>query len=149
VLISTVEDISSLEGRSTGAGNSLVLTAAAAADTNGADDRSAAPQWNAAGEDHHAPVIGSVDAKELLARLAVFGELCSLDIESARRERFVDRDIDAADPGAIHSYMTHEISTSIDNGNVHRLADFARFGFRGGGYAARITESDHDIVLQF
>jgi len=70
--------------RGAGSGDRLVLISVAATDPDRADDRSTAPQWNAAGEDHHAPVIGGVDAKEQLARLAVFGELPSLDIESAR-----------------------------------------------------------------
>jgi hypothetical protein len=68
-------------------GDRLVLIATAAADTDRADDRSVTPQGDAAGEDHHAPVVGCVDAKELLARLTIFGELRSFDIEGARRER--------------------------------------------------------------
>jgi hypothetical protein len=89
-----------------------------------------------------------VNAKELLARLTVFGELRGLDIERARRERLVDRDIDAADPGTVHSDMAHEISAGIDDSDVHRLADFERFGFCSGDYAPCVTKSNHDIVLQ-
>jgi hypothetical protein len=123
------------------------LIATAAADTDGADDRSIPLQGDPTGEDHDAPVVRCVDAKELLARLAVFGELRGFDIEGARRERLVDRDIDAADPGAVHSDMAHQISTRVDDGDVHRLADFARFGFCSGDYPPCVTESNHDIVL--
>jgi hypothetical protein len=121
------------------------LSAIAATDSDRADDGSAMPQWNAAGKDHHASVIGCVDAKKLLARLAVFGELRGFDIESARRERFVDRDIDAADPGAIHAHMADEIAAAIDDGDVHWLTDFVRLAFRSGDDAARITKSNHDV----
>jgi hypothetical protein len=44
--------------------------------------------------------------------------------------------------------VADEISAAIDDGDVHRLTDFARLGFRGGDDVARITESNHDIVLQ-
>jgi hypothetical protein len=44
--------------------------------------------------------------------------------------------------------MAHEISAGIDDGDVHRLADFARPGFGSGDYAACVTESNQHIVLQ-
>jgi len=116
--------------------------------TDGANDRSVARQGDATCDDHHASVVRCVDAKELLARLSIIAELRGFCIERARRERLVDRDIDAADPGAVHSDMAHLISAGVDDGDVHRLADFARFGFRSGDYALCVTESNHDMVLQ-
>jgi hypothetical protein len=95
----SIEGRCSVEHRGAGSGDRLVLIAVAATDPDCTDDRSTAPQWNAAGEDHHASVIGCVDAKELLAWLAVFGGLRSLGIERPRGERLIDRDIDAAGPG--------------------------------------------------
>jgi hypothetical protein len=118
----------------------LVLIAAAPADTNGADDQSVTPQRDATGEDHHAPAVRCVDAKELLARLTIFGELRSLDIEGARRERLVDRDIDAADPGAVHSDMAHQISTDL-NALVNEALSLAYHG-------ARARDQNFDIVLE-
>jgi len=44
--------------------------------------------------------------------------------------------------------MAHEISAGIDDGDVHWLTYFVRLGFRSGDDAARVTESNHDIVLQ-
>jgi hypothetical protein len=43
--------------------------------------------------------------------------------------------------------MSHEISTGIDDGDVHWLTDFVRLGLGGGDNAACITESDHDTVV--
>lgn len=56
------------ERRGAGRGDRLVLIAAAAADTDRADDRSVTPQRDATGKDHDGPVVRCVDAKELLAR---------------------------------------------------------------------------------
>jgi hypothetical protein len=39
-------------------------------------------------------------------------------------------------------------AAGIDDGDVHWLPDFACLAFCGGDDAARITESNHDIVLQ-
>jgi hypothetical protein len=44
--------------------------------------------------------------------------------------------------------MAHQISAGIDDGDVHWLADFERFGFCSGDYAPCVTKSNHDIVLQ-
>jgi hypothetical protein len=126
-------------------GGYLVLISIAAADPDCAGDCSTTPQWNAAREDHHAPVVRCVDPKELPAGLTIFGELRGFYIEGARRERLVDRNIEAADPGAVHPDMAHQIPAGIDDGDVHRLTDFVRFGFCGGDHAPRITESNHDM----
>jgi hypothetical protein len=73
VLINFTTGVLGRESR--GRGDGVVLTATAAADPDGADDRSVTPQRNTASEDHDSPVVGYMDPKELLARLAVFGEL--------------------------------------------------------------------------
>src|SRR6201996_2550135 len=63
------------DGRSPGCRDRLILFPTTAADTDGADDRSIAPQRDAACEDHDPPVIGVLNSIELLARLAVLREL--------------------------------------------------------------------------
>src|SRR6202008_1735960 len=78
-----------------GGGDRGILTAASAAHANGADDRSAAPQRQTAGEDHAPPVARSVNSEERLARLTAFGELRRRNVEGARG--LVDRKVDAAD----------------------------------------------------
>jgi hypothetical protein len=64
------------------------------------------------------------------------------------RTRSVDRDIDAADPGAFHPDVARQIPAGVDDGDVHRLANFARFGFYSGDHPLCVIESNHDIVLQ-
>jgi hypothetical protein len=61
------------------------LIAIATTDADPADDRSPTPQWNAARKDHHAPVIGSVDAKELLPGW-LFWASWAVSISNARAE---------------------------------------------------------------
>jgi len=45
------------------------------------------------------------------------------NIKSARRIRLFLRDIDTADPRAVHPDMRDDISTSIRDGDVHRLSN--------------------------
>jgi hypothetical protein len=75
---------STRQSEGSGQSNGIIVSAAAAAHSNRADDRSVAPQRDAASEDHHTPVVGNMNSKKLLARLAVCGELGGRDIECAR-----------------------------------------------------------------
>jgi hypothetical protein len=72
-----------LNGGSAGCRDLLILAAAAAADADGADDLPVAPQGDAASEDHDPSMIGVLDSVELLARLAVLGELRGRNVECA------------------------------------------------------------------
>src|SRR5687767_14236186 len=85
----------------TGFGDGVVLFAAAAGDANGADDLAAFLDGDAAGEDHHLAVVRGVDAEELVAGLAVVGEVFGSDVEGPRGPCLFDRDVDAADPRAV------------------------------------------------
>src|SRR5215469_1255990 len=58
-----------LIGGCTSFGDRLVLIARATADADGADNLSVPLQRDASGENHDLAVVGSVDAKELSARL--------------------------------------------------------------------------------
>src|SRR3954453_2652456 len=82
-----------LERRGACFGDGLILLAQAAADADGSHDFIAAFERNSAGENHHAAVVGSVDAEELVAGLAELGELPGGDVEGARGPGFIDRDI--------------------------------------------------------
>jgi hypothetical protein len=64
---------------------------------------------DSAGENHDAAVIRCVDAEELLSWLAVLGRFRRREIEGARRERLVHRDIDTVDPRIVHSNVDHQI----------------------------------------
>jgi hypothetical protein len=124
VLINFTTGVLGRESR--GRGDGVVLTATAAADPDGADDRSVTPQRNTASEDHDSPVVGYMDPKELLARLAVFGELRRRNVECARRKRLVDGDVDTADPRAVHPNMAHQIPADIDARRVMAAAEIGQ-----------------------
>ena len=71
-------------------------------------------------------VVRYVDAEELVSRLAVAAKLQRRDIEGLRGEGLVDGDVDAAKPRPIHAHESREVGACIDDGNIHRLADFLR-----------------------
>jgi hypothetical protein len=110
------------------------------ADPDGADDLTVAAHRNAAGEDHDAPVVGSMDPVELLVRLGVLGQVLGGKVESACGEGLVNGDVDAAQPGSIHPHVGDEVSAGIDDGDVHGLADLRRARFGGGNDGAGVCE---------
>src|ERR1700730_6313809 len=118
------------DSRRAARGACLILTAAAAADPDRADDHPVAPQRNAACEDHDPYMIGVLDSVELLAWLAVLREGGSRDAECARGIWLIEVDVDAAYPRAVHPHMAHQIAAGVDHGNIHGLADLACLGFR-------------------
>src|ERR1700722_5478905 len=126
----------------------LVLLARTSADADGAHDLPVAPEWNSACEDHHAPIVGGVDAEELTAGLGKFREVLGADVEGACRERLFDRDIDAADPCLIHAHMGDEITAAIRDGDIHRLPQFLRLLLRRRNDPAGIFQCDHNNLLQ-
>jgi hypothetical protein len=69
-------------------------------------------QWNAAGENHDAVMVRSMDAEELVARLAVLGEFLRRDVKGARGEGLVDGNIDRSNPRAIHANVRNEVLPS-------------------------------------
>src|SRR5690606_24816530 len=68
-----------------------------------------------------------------------------------RRPCLVDRDVDAADPGAVLPHMRDEIAAGIDDRDVHGLSDLGGLLLCGGDDAARILEvhGGHDLLLLF
>ena len=89
-------------------------------------------------------MVRGVNAEELIARLAVFSEFLGRDVEGARGECFVDRNINRADPGVVHADMSDQVGPLVDDGDVHRLADFRCFFFGGGDNAAGVGEFQHE-----
>jgi hypothetical protein len=97
---------------SRGLRHSLILLSRSAAYTDRANDFSAALQGNATGKDHDSTVIRDMNAEKLPARLRMLGEIFGRNIEGAGGKCFIDRDVDAADPGAIHANMRNKIAPS-------------------------------------
>src|SRR6185436_18415231 len=126
--------------RGSGLGDRRVLVAVAAADADRADDLAVALERDAAGEDDHPSLVGLLDAVELASGLGLLGEVRRRQIERARRVRLVDRDVDAADPRAVHADVGYEVAAGVDDGDVLRLADLVRALLGGGRHAARVLE---------
>src|SRR3954463_15492012 len=75
------------EGRDGRLGDRVVLLAVAAADAHRADDLAVALERDAAGEDHHAALVGFLDAEERATGLGIGGELRGRQVERPRGER--------------------------------------------------------------
>lgn len=84
----------------------MILPAGAAAYSNSANHFPIALECHSAGEDHDAAIIGRMDAKELLTSLRMRGQVFRGDIERAGSKCLLNRNIDAANPGSVHSYMS-------------------------------------------
>src|ERR1700691_22806 len=117
------------ERRRPGFRDCVILVAGAAADADRAYYLAVFLKRDTARENHDLSVIRGVDAKELAARLRMMCEIFSRDIECRRRIGLLLRDIDAADPRAVHAYVGDDISSLVRHRNVHRLADLSRLLF--------------------
>jgi hypothetical protein len=82
----------------------LILFAGASADADRTHDLPFAPEWYSAGENHDPSGIGDMDSRELAAGLGVLRQILGGHVESPRCVRFVNRNIDAADLGAVHPH---------------------------------------------
>lgn len=127
-----------------GFGDGVILLSGAAADADGANDLAILAQRNSTGEDHDAAVIGDVNAEELIARLRMRRQVFGRDVEGPGRESFVDGNIDAANPGSVHSNVGHQVAAPVDYGDVHRLTDLLSLLLRGGDDSASCFEI-HDL----
>src|SRR5882757_7684961 len=89
-----------------------------------------------------------MDAEELTSGLRVLCKLLGADVEGSSRECLVDRDVDAAQPGAIHAHVRHEIAAFVRYSDVHRLPDLPRLPLCRRYYLSRICKRDHRFLLR-
>src|ERR1700722_1579089 len=125
----------------------MVLSARAAADTDGANHLAIFLQRNSAGENHDLAVVGSVDSKKLLAGLRMGSQVLGRNVECARGVRFFLGNIDTADPCSVHADVRHQVAASISDSDVHGLSDFRSLLFRRGYYASCICQTNHLLSL--
>ena len=71
----------------------MILLAGASANADRTYNLSVALQRYSAGENHDTSKIGDMDSKKLATGLGVFRQILGCDVESARRVRFVNRNI--------------------------------------------------------
>ena len=82
-----------LIGRHARFGDGLILLARATADADCAHYLPALLQRNAAGENHHAPMVRGMNAEKLSAGLRVFRQILRGNIEGPRGEGFIDESL--------------------------------------------------------
>jgi hypothetical protein len=82
----------------------MILLAGASTHADRAHDLSLALERYSPGENHDPSGIGDMYSKELATGLGVLRQILGCDFESARGVRFVNRNIDAADLGAVHPH---------------------------------------------
>src|SRR6478672_3519499 len=102
----------------------MILLAQAAAYADCTHDLAFELERNATSKDHDAAMIGRMDTEELIAALRVFAERLRLNVERPGSKCLVDGDIDAANPGTLHTFKGNQVCTCIHDSNVHRDTDF-------------------------
>jgi hypothetical protein len=126
----------------------MILLAGASANADCTYDLSVTLERYSPGENHDTSGIGDMDSKKLATGLGVFRQILGCDVESARRVRFVNRNIYTADAGAVHSHVCHEVCAFVHNSNVHRLSDFHGLFLRGRNYPSSVVEGDHTVYFE-
>src|ERR1700761_5277646 len=124
-------------------GDGMILVAGTATDSDGTDDLTVSLERDAPGEDHDLSIVGSVDAEELSAGLRVGRQIFGRNVEGAGGVCLLDGDVDAAQPGVVHTHVRDEVSTLVGDRNVHRLADLLSLLFSGCNDSSGIVESNH------
>jgi hypothetical protein len=76
-----------------------------------------------------------MDAEKLTSGLGELGQIFRRNIKSPGCESFIDRNIDAADPGVVHADVRDQIASVIDYRDVHRLLDLFGLFFRCGDHS--------------
>ena len=115
----------------------LVLLAKSAAHADRSHNLVAALRRNAAGDDHDAPVIRSVNPEELSALLTVLSPIFGRDIECPGRPRLFDRDVHAANPRPIHPRVGYQVASQFITGILVALLISSAFRSAAAIPAAR------------
>src|SRR5438067_4532214 len=127
-----------LERRRAGFSNGMVLVTRTTTYADGAYYFTVALERDAAGKNHDLAIVGGMDAEKLPAGLRVLCQIFGGDVKRARGVGLFHGNVDAADPGAIHAHVSHNVAAGVGYGDVHRLADGSCFLFRRGDDAAGI-----------
>src|SRR5208283_2025436 len=123
----------------------MILLAGASTDADRTYNLSVALERHSPGENHDTSGIGDMDSKELATGLGVLRQIPGCHVESARCVRFVNRNIYAADVGAVHAHVCNKVCAFVDNSNVHGLSDFRGLLLRGRNYPSSVVEGDHRV----
>jgi hypothetical protein len=115
---------------------------ASAAGADGANHDSIDFDGNAAAENNDTTGIGGMNAEGRLAALRELRELIGRAIECSRRPGFVDRDVYAAQPRAIHACVRYQRTARIDDGDVVRNPEFCGLALARCNYSSGVSETE-------
>src|SRR5579859_313390 len=76
------------------------------------------------------------------------GEVFGGDVEGSRGVGLLDRNVDAADPCAIHAGVGDEVTACVGYGDVHGLANLCGLYFSGLDNALCVFQCDHLVLPQ-
>jgi len=133
-----------VQSRYASAGDSFVLFAGATAHADGPDDHAIAKQWHAPGVDRDTATMGTVNAEERPAGLAVPGQFGGAHVEGSSRKCLVDCYLDCANACTIHTDVRDKMASRVDHRDVHREVDPLGFGLRRCENLTGVIQIDHE-----
>src|SRR5690349_12968817 len=81
-----------------------------------------------------------MNAEELASRLRMLCQIHGLNIKCSRRVSLLHRDVNAANPGVIHTNVGYYVSTLVSHRDIHWLANFQGFLLCGADHAPGIFQ---------
>jgi hypothetical protein len=116
--------------------NQNVLFNASPAGANASNYHVVGLNGNATAENDHPTMVSGVDAKALLAALSQLRERVGWHIECSRCPCLVDRDVNAAEPGSVHSHVRDQSPAGIYDRNVIGDRELGGLQFARGNCAS-------------
>src|SRR4029079_10698997 len=130
-----------LDGFRAGGGHGVVGLDRRAREADRDGDRVAVLDRDAARE-RDQPAVGVLDVVEGAARLGEAADVSGVHVEPARSPRLLLRDVDAAEPRAVHARERLEVGARVDDGDVHRRADLLGLLDRRLQRSVRLVEAE-------
>ena len=87
------------------------------------------------------PPLETLDLVQRPAGLAELADFAGGHVEEAGRAGLLDRDVDAAQPGAVHADERLEVAAGVDHRDVHRQLQLLRAGDRRRHYHVRLVQT--------
>ena len=98
----------------------MIILDGGAGDANGPDHGAILSHERHSTREGDEPPIGDLDLVERPAWLRELTERPGREIEQASGAGFLDGDVDAAEPGAVHAGEGLEVGSGIDDGDIHQ-----------------------------
>src|SRR5580704_3003194 len=108
-----------------------VLLHTAAARPDSPDYSACAFDRNSSAKDYDPRVVGRIEPEALLPALRKVRQVIGRHVKCSCGPGLVDRNIDAAEPCAVHTHVRYESAAGVSHGDVVRDSQFNRFAFAG------------------